>query len=67
MQMLRTTIGWMTGSSRMVSGKKSGTVSNTVAPSESSDSIEVYMQHYEKLKQLKYLFVNLIMQYSIIY
>lgn len=42
MQMLRTTIGWMTGSSRMDSSKKPGAVSSsTVAQSESSDSIEV--------------------------
>ncbi|KAL6264588.1 hypothetical protein P5V15_004690 [Pogonomyrmex californicus] len=39
--MLRTTIGWMTGSSRMDSSKKSVAVSNNVAQSESSDSIEV--------------------------
>lgn len=40
-QMLRTTIEWMTGSSRMDSGKKSAASSSTVAQSESSDSIEV--------------------------
>ncbi|XP_029161674.1 BTB/POZ domain-containing protein 17 [Nylanderia fulva] len=42
--MLRTTIGWMTGSSRMDSSKKAETVNSsqsTVAQSESSDSIEV--------------------------
>lgn len=54
MQMLRTTIGWMTGSSRMDSSKKSETVNSsqsTVAQSEGSDSIEVYIKYYKKPKR----------------
>jgi len=53
-QMLRT-IGWMTGSSRMDFSKKSGLISNTVAQSESSDSIEVHMEPYEKSKPFNYM------------
>jgi len=62
--MLRTTIGWMTRSSRMDPSKKSETVNSsqsTVAQSESSDSIEVYMKYYMKPKCYRYaLFINLI-------
>lgn len=55
MQMLRTTIGWMTGSSRMDPSKKSETVNSsqsTVAQPESSDSIEVRVKYYKKPKRL---------------
>lgn len=47
--MLWNTIRWMIGSSRMDSNKKPETVSSTVAQSESSDSIEVYIQNSKKL------------------
>jgi len=35
--------------------KKSGLISNTVAQSESSDSIEVHTEHYEKYKPFNYM------------